>query len=88
MADLSAAADPGSGHLPGHVSVDGQAVPVAPDHVGPPPQRRDMMCVQRPAALAPFTAAQIELHGFIHSSEKHLLAIKSPAFGSNNVILR
>lgn len=44
MADLSAAADPGSGHLPDHVPVDGQAVPVAPDHVGAP-QGRNSICV-------------------------------------------
>lgn len=34
MAHLSAAADPGSGHLLGHVLGDGQAASVAPYHVG------------------------------------------------------
>lgn len=36
MADISAAADPGSGHLLGHVLGDGQAVPMAAHHVGTP----------------------------------------------------
>lgn len=36
MAELSAAADPGSGHLLGHVPGDGQAVSVAAHHVGSP----------------------------------------------------
>ncbi len=34
MADLSSAADHGSGHLLGHVLGDGQAVPMAAYHVG------------------------------------------------------
>lgn len=34
MADLSAAADPGSGHLLGPVLGDGQAESMAPYHVG------------------------------------------------------
>ena len=36
MADLSAAADPGSGHLLGHVLGDGQAVSMAAHHVSIP----------------------------------------------------
>lgn len=36
MANISAAADPGSGHLLGHVLGDGQAVPMAAHHVGTP----------------------------------------------------
>lgn len=62
MADLSAAVDPGSRHLLGHVLGDGQAIPMAPDHVG-----ASSVCVeafdhlvseptdaeQRPASLAP-----------------------------------
>lgn len=34
MADLSAASDPGSGHLLGHVLRDGKAVSMAAYHVG------------------------------------------------------
>lgn len=65
MADLSAAADPGSGHLPDHVPVDGQAVPLAPDHVGAPPPPGEGSHLRFPsAALVPFTAAQIELQIF------------------------
>lgn len=36
MADLSAAAHPGSGHLLGHVLGDGQAFSMAAHHVGSP----------------------------------------------------
>lgn len=52
MADLSAGADPGSGHLLGPVPGDGQAASMAPYHVG-------TLSVYLVAALRPVSAVSL-----------------------------